>query len=78
MRLSTEQGRDDESSIKVLQAALDSGITLIDTANAYALDDGDIGHNERLIARALSSWGGDQSRVTVMTKGGLTRPAGRW
>jgi aryl-alcohol dehydrogenase-like predicted oxidoreductase/predicted kinase len=78
MRLSTEQGRDDESSIKVLQAALDSGITLIDTANAYALDDGDIGQNERLIARALSSWGGDQSRVTVMTKGGLTRPAGRW
>ena len=38
----------------------------------------DTGHNERLIARALASWGGDRSRIRVATKGGLTRPDGRW
>src|SRR4029453_2628363 len=36
------------------------------------------GHNERLIARALATWPGDRSRVRVGTKGGLTRPDGRW
>ena len=38
----------------------------------------DLGHNERLIARALGTWSGDRSRITVATKGGLTRPDGRW
>ncbi|HEX6162746.1 MAG TPA: aldo/keto reductase, partial [Vicinamibacterales bacterium] len=37
-----------------------------------------IGHNERLIARALASWSGDRSSITVATKGGMTRPEGRW
>ena len=30
------------------------------------------------IARALSTWPGDRSRITVATKGGMTRPDGRW
>ena len=38
----------------------------------------EIGHNERLIARALASWNGDRSQIVVATKGGLTRPEGRW
>jgi aryl-alcohol dehydrogenase-like predicted oxidoreductase/histidinol phosphatase-like enzyme/predicted kinase len=78
MRLSTDPGRDDDRSVGVLHAALDAGVTLLDTADAYCLDDGDIGHNERLIARALSTWPGDRSRITVATKGGMTRPDGRW
>ena len=41
-------------------------------------DDGDAGHNERLIARALATWDGDRSRIRVATKGGLTRPEGGW
>jgi|RhiMethySRZTD1v2_1073278.scaffolds.fasta_scaffold00057_38 aryl-alcohol dehydrogenase-like predicted oxidoreductase len=85
MRLSTERDRDearrqtDESNaIEVLHAALDRGVTLLDTADAYCLDESDVGHNERLIARALGTWSGDRSRVVVATKGGLTRPNGQW
>jgi aryl-alcohol dehydrogenase-like predicted oxidoreductase len=73
------QGRPDESQgVRVLHAALDAGMTLIDTANVYCLDDNDLGHNERLIAKALSTWSGPQESVFVATKGGLTRPQGRW
>jgi len=78
MRLSTDPDRDDDRAAAVLHAALDAGVTLLDTADAYCLDEHDIGHNERLIARALSTWPGDRSRITVATKGGMTRPEGRW
>jgi len=72
-------GRPEEpQAIRTLHAALDAGMTLIDTANVYCLDDDDIGHNERLIAKALSSWSGDRASVVVATKGGLTRPRGSW
>jgi len=78
MRLSTERERDDERAIEVLHAAFDGGVTFLDTADAYCLDDSDVGHNERLIARALATWSGDRSRIIVATKGGLTRPNGEW
>ena len=71
MRLSTEAARGD--GLAVLLAALDAGVTLLDTADAYCLDDTEVGHNERLIARAIA--GRD---VRVVTKGGLTRPGGAW
>jgi aryl-alcohol dehydrogenase-like predicted oxidoreductase/histidinol phosphatase-like enzyme/predicted kinase len=78
MRLSTEKDRNDARSIDVLHAALDGGVTLLDTADAYCLDDSDVGHNERLVARALASWSGDRSAIVVATKGGMTRPHGEW
>jgi aryl-alcohol dehydrogenase-like predicted oxidoreductase/predicted kinase len=78
MRLSTEPDRDEARAIELLHAAFDSGVTYLDTADAYCLDDSDTGHNERVIARALGSWGGDRSRIIVATKGGLTRPRGAW
>jgi aryl-alcohol dehydrogenase-like predicted oxidoreductase len=78
MRLSTEPTRDDDQSIATLHAAFDAGLTLIDTADAYALSAADVGHNERLIARALATWPGARHRVHVITKGGLTRPDGQW
>jgi len=53
-------------------------MTLIDTANVYCLDDTDIGHNERLIAKAIGSWRGARDAVHVATKGGLIRPRGAW
>jgi hypothetical protein len=74
MRLSTAPDRDDERSMQVLHAALDAGVTLLDTANAYCFDASETGHNERLIARALAGWRGDRSSIGVATKGGLTRP----
>jgi aryl-alcohol dehydrogenase-like predicted oxidoreductase len=78
MRLSTAADRDETRGIAVIHAALDAGVTLLDTADAYAHDDQDVGHNERLIARALASWSGDRGRVLIATKGGLTRASGAW
>jgi aryl-alcohol dehydrogenase-like predicted oxidoreductase/histidinol phosphatase-like enzyme len=78
MRLSTSPGRDEARGVEVLHAAFDAGVTFLDTADAYCLDQTDSGHNERLIARAIASWRGDRSRIVVATKGGLTRPDGRW
>ncbi|MBL9102576.1 MAG: aldo/keto reductase [Myxococcales bacterium] len=64
-------------AIKIIHASLRAGVTLIDTADVYCLDQSDIGHNERLIAEALASWDGDAG-VVVATKGGLQRPGGAW
>lgn len=72
-------GRPSEAqSIAVIHRALELGVTLIDTADVYCLNDDDLGHNERLIAKALASFAGDRSRVLVATKGGLERPNGAW
>lgn len=72
-------GRPDEAQgVKVIHAALDAGMTLVDTADVYCLDDDDIGHNERLVAKALAAWSGDRESILVATKAGLTRPGGRW
>jgi len=69
-------GRPEESAaIHTIHAALDAGVTLVDTADVYCLDESDIGHNERLVAKALA---GRAERVTVATKGGLRRPRGAW
>jgi aryl-alcohol dehydrogenase-like predicted oxidoreductase len=65
MRLSTAAERDDGRAVAVIHAALDAGIRLLDTADAYARDASEMGHNERLIARALRSWAGDRRSVTV-------------
>jgi aryl-alcohol dehydrogenase-like predicted oxidoreductase len=74
------EGRPDEArSIATIHAALDAGVTLIDTADAYHLRADDVGHNEELIARALRTYGGDTSVVLVATKGGHLRPGdGTW
>jgi aryl-alcohol dehydrogenase-like predicted oxidoreductase len=79
MPMSIEGRPDTERSIKTIHAALDSGITLIDTADAYHLYADEVGHNELLIARALATYGGDTSSVLVATKGGHLRPGdGSW
>ena len=73
------QGRPTEAqAIRVIHASLDAGVTLIDTANVYCLHQNELGHNERLVARALAAWPGPRDRVLVATKGGLTRPGDRW
>jgi aryl-alcohol dehydrogenase-like predicted oxidoreductase/predicted kinase/histidinol phosphatase-like enzyme len=78
MRLSTEPERDEARALAVLEAALAAGVTFFDTADVYCRDEGELGHNERLIARALARWDGDRARIRVATKGGLTRPGGGW
>jgi len=74
------EGRPDEArSVATIQAALDAGVTLIDTADAYHLTATDVGHNETLIARAVAGYGGDTSEVLIATKGGHLRPGdGSW
>lgn len=77
--LSDSAPRPDEAdAVRVIHAALDGGATLIDTADAYCLHDGEVGHNERLVAKALASWRGPRDSVIVATKGGCTRPDGDW
>ncbi|GIE99609.1 aldo/keto reductase [Paractinoplanes rishiriensis] len=79
MPMSIEGRPDEERSIRTIHAALDAGITLIDTADAYHLHADEVGHNESLIAKALASYGGDTSGVLVATKGGHLRPGdGSW
>src|SRR5450755_545183 len=79
MPMSIEGRPDEDRSIRTIHAALDAGVTLIDTADAYHVNAGEAGHNERLIARALATYGGDTSDVLVATKGGHVRPGdGSW
>jgi len=68
------QGRPDRAqAVRTVHAALDVGVTLVDTADAYCLGADEVGHNERLVAEALRSWSG-AGDVLVATKGGHTRP----
>ncbi|MBO3089784.1 aldo/keto reductase [Cellulomonas dongxiuzhuiae] len=79
MPMSIEGRPDRARSIATIHAALDAGVTLIDTADAYHLHADEVGHNEELIAEALRTWGGDTSSVLVATKGGHLRPGdGSW
>ncbi|HEX4058222.1 MAG TPA: aldo/keto reductase [Galbitalea sp.] len=68
------EGRPDEAqAIATIHAALDVGINFIDTADAYRMPGEGYSHNERLIAKALKSYGSDTSNVLVATKGGHLR-----
>ena len=79
MPLSIEGRPDREQAISTIHAALDSGITIIDTADAYALSTDEHGHGERLVAEALKAYGGSTEHVLVATKGGHRRPGdGSW
>jgi aryl-alcohol dehydrogenase-like predicted oxidoreductase len=80
MPLSIEGRPDDRGrALATIHAALDAGITLIDTADAYHVGADEVGHNESLIAEALATYGGDTTDVLVATKGGHLRPGdGSW
>jgi aryl-alcohol dehydrogenase-like predicted oxidoreductase len=75
MPLSLKGRPPEEQSIRTIHAALDAGINLIDTADAYAFDETDTGHNERLIAKALR---GRRDGVLIATKGGHVRRGQAW
>ena len=79
MPMSIEGRPDRARSLATIHAALDAGVTFLDTADAYHLGADEVGHNEELIAEALASWTGDSSEVLVATKGGHLRPGdGSW
>jgi aryl-alcohol dehydrogenase-like predicted oxidoreductase len=77
MRLSTDDGRDEGVALETIAAAAAAGVTVFDTAHAYGLDEGELGHNERLLARALRLSGGEAS-ARIVTKGGMGRTGGAW
>lgn len=77
MPLSLDRRPDEATAIAVIKSFLDGGGDFIDTANVYCRDDDDIGHNERLVHKALATFG-KIDNVIVATKGGLTRPRGGW
>ena len=79
MPMSIEGRPDRARAVATIHAALDAGVTLIDTADAYHQHADEVGHNESLIAEALASYSGDTSGVLVATKGGHLRPGdGSW
>ncbi|MFJ9951885.1 aldo/keto reductase [Kitasatospora sp. NPDC091207] len=80
MPLSVEGRPDGTAALTTLHAALDAGVTLVDTADSYHWHAGEVGHNERLVARALAARpAADRAAVLVATKGGRGRPGdGSW
>src|SRR4051794_41964839 len=60
---------DRKESIATIHAALDAGITLLDTGDFYGM-----GHNELLIREALQN--SDRDAVTISVKFGALRDAG--
>ena len=78
MPMSVREHNDDDRGVRTIHAALDAGVTLIDTADAYSTDEASFGHNEELIARALRSYGGSTEDVVVATKGGHSRRGTEW
>lgn len=78
MPMSVREHNDEDLGIRTIHTALDCGVTLIDTADAYSTDEAAFGHNEELIARALRSYGAGAKDVLVATKGGHTRRGTDW
>jgi aryl-alcohol dehydrogenase-like predicted oxidoreductase len=67
---------DDDESVATIQAALDRGVTLLDTGDFYGM-----GHNELLIRRALQDarGGGRRDKALLSVKfGALRGPEGGW
>jgi aryl-alcohol dehydrogenase-like predicted oxidoreductase len=79
MPLSIEGRPDEARALATIHAALDAGVTLLDTADSYHPPGGEPGEGELLVARALAAYGGRTDDVLVATKGGRGRTAdGGW
>ena len=77
MRLSTDDDRDESQALATIAAAANGGVTIFDTARSYGHGPEELGHNERLLARALRACGADAT-ARIVTKGGMARPGGAW
>lgn len=78
MPMSVREHNDEERAMATVRAALDAGVTLIDTADAYSPDEATFGHNELVVAKALKECGVGADEVLVATKGGHTRNGTEW
>jgi len=77
MPLSIDGRPDRERGLATILAAIDSGVTLIDTADSYTMEADGQGHNESLIAEALKLRPTEAKSILVATKGGLIYRSGR-
>ena len=66
-------GDDVPAVVKLLHAALDAGINLVDTADIYGPDNNEaFGASESLLGRALASEPGLRDKLVIATKGGIS------
>jgi aryl-alcohol dehydrogenase-like predicted oxidoreductase/predicted kinase len=77
MRMSTDEDRNEELALGTIAAAAEAGITVFDTARAYGHGEAELGHNERLLARALRA-SGAEAGARIVSKGGMARTGGVW
>jgi aryl-alcohol dehydrogenase-like predicted oxidoreductase len=75
MLLSISGRPPEDRAIATIRAALDAGVTFIDTADSYCIDENDFNHNERLVRKALQ---GRREQVVISTKCACRRPGGAW
>jgi aryl-alcohol dehydrogenase-like predicted oxidoreductase len=68
----------EREALRVIHAALDLGVSWIDVADAYALDEDDFGYCERLVRRAIATWSGGREEPLVIAKGGYLRVGARY
>lgn len=78
MPMSVRDHNDWQRGKETIRRALEDGVTLIDTADAYSVDEASFGHNELLVADALAAAGAGPDDVLVATKGGHTRRGTDW
>jgi len=68
-----------EEAVRLLIHSAELGVTLWDAADAYCLDDTDIGYSEWLCRDARNALPTDlRDQVVIATKGGTVRPDGGW
>ncbi|OEZ99907.1 aldo/keto reductase [Duganella sp. HH101] len=63
---------DRSESLATIRAAMDAGVTLLDTGDFYGM-----GHNELLLNEALAAGGRDRVQISVKF-GAMRDPAGNW
>jgi HAD superfamily hydrolase (TIGR01662 family) len=78
LRICTDSRPGEADATALIHQALDRGIRLLDTADAYCLNDKELHYGERLARQAVDSWKGPQKEVRILTKVGMTRPKGKW
>ncbi len=70
-----EDGRTPSDAAKLVHAALDAGITFLDTADIYGFDgSGGFGDAEALLGEVLSADPSLRGRMVLATKGGIMPP----
>lgn len=70
-----EGGRSADDAARLVHAALDAGITLLDTADIYGFDgQGGFGDAEALLGEVFAAEPGLRERMVLATKGGIRPP----